>query len=298
MSHEHEGLSQHENLVGALRRQELVQDNEELARLLSQEVVVISTKEGAEILRQGASGTNNMFFVLAGELSILVNERVVASRVRGQHVGEMALIDIGAPRAATVIAHVDSVLARIERDSFLGIANAHPEIWQRLSRELAKRLRERNSRERNRNEIPKVFVGSSSEGKRTLGRVEEFFSDKDVQLEPWTLSTVFSPSEHTMESLEREVATCDFAILIFTPDDWSWIRSRLRRTARDNVLFELGLFMGGLGRARSFILQPSNRKLHMPSDLLGLTTLRYIDEDEIIRRCDEIYNVIEDLKPI
>ena len=42
---------------------------------------------------------------------------------------------------------------------------------------------------------------------------------------------------------------------------------------RDNVVFEAGLFGGALGMRRSFILHANGAKL--PTDLLGLTTVRY-----------------------
>jgi predicted nucleotide-binding protein len=44
---------------------------------------------------------------------------------------------------------------------------------------------------------------------------------------------------------------------------------------RDNVIFELGLFMGALTRTRTFVLAPSQVDLKIPSDLLGVTFLRY-----------------------
>ena len=42
---------------------------------------------------------------------------------------------------------------------------------------------------------------------------------------------------------------------------------------RDNVVFEAGLFGGALGMRRTFILHANGAKL--PSDLLGLTCVRY-----------------------
>ena len=44
---------------------------------------------------------------------------------------------------------------------------------------------------------------------------------------------------------------------------------------RDNVIFELGLFMGRLGRARAILMEPRAAKLKLPSDLAGLTTIPY-----------------------
>ena len=44
---------------------------------------------------------------------------------------------------------------------------------------------------------------------------------------------------------------------------------------RDNVLFELGLFVGSIGKDRCFIVKPRNDDLHIPTDLLGLTPADY-----------------------
>src|SRR4029453_17942183 len=46
-------------------------------------------------------------------------------------------------------------------------------------------------------------------------------------------------------------------------------------TARDNVVFELGLFTGRLGRDRAFILMPKNSDFHLPTDLLGVSTATF-----------------------
>ncbi len=43
---------------------------------------------------------------------------------------------------------------------------------------------------------------------------------------------------------------------------------------RDNVIFELGLFMGTLGRSRTFLLQQAGQ-LKIPSDLAGVTTATF-----------------------
>lgn len=44
---------------------------------------------------------------------------------------------------------------------------------------------------------------------------------------------------------------------------------------RDNVILEYGLFTGRLGRGRSFLLIPSNLKVRLPSDVLGLSILPF-----------------------
>ena len=97
-------------------------------------------------------------------------------------------------------------------------------------------------------------------------------------MEPWTTS--FSPGTTTLQrllDLSREV---DFAAFVFARDDWTSDSAPTsdapepgQAAPRDNVVFEAGLFGSALGLRRTFILHASGAKL--PSDLLGLTTVRY-----------------------
>jgi hypothetical protein len=71
----------------------------------------------------------------------------------------------------------------------------------------------------------------------------------------------------------------DFAVFILAPDDRVEIRERTFATARDNIIFEAGLFMGTLGPERVFLLIPqSYEQLRTPSDFGGLTYITYRDE--------------------
>ena len=92
---------------------------------------------------------------------------------------------------------------------------------------------------------------------------------------------VFAPSSTTIETLEQVArAEADFAILVLTPDD---LRDRgigAKTVARDNVLFELGLFMGALGRGRVFGLKCVHCDIDLPSDLHGVTWLSYLHPHE------------------
>jgi hypothetical protein len=83
-------------------------------------------------------------------------------------------------------------------------------------------------------------------------------------------------SEGTLESLVGAVEQFDFAILVLTPDDLVSSESQTTAAPRDNVLFELGLFMGRLGRDRTFIVYDRTDQIKLPSDLAGVTAATFV----------------------
>lgn len=96
----------------------------------------------------------------------------------------------------------------------------------------------------------------------------------DFQAYLWTHG-LFTPGEYPLEVFEQQTRSRDFAVLVATPDDSIIKRGQSLDAIRDNVLFELGFFMGVLGRGRTFVLVPQHEKLAIPSDLAGLTQIRY-----------------------
>ena len=65
------------------------------------------------------------------------------------------------------------------------------------------------------------------------------------------------------------------SVAIAHPDDQTHVRDEDWPTPRDNVIFELGFFMGRLGRSRAILMEPRGDRLKLPSDLAGITTIRY-----------------------
>lgn len=120
---------------------------------------------------------------------------------------------------------------------------------------------------------PSVFVGSSSEGKKFAIAVQAALQP-DAEVITWDQG-VFAPGQTLIENLIAALSRFDFAVLILTPDDLVQYRSTEAFGPRDNVIFELGLFMGRLGRDRTFILQQSGSGLKIPTDLSGVTTGSY-----------------------
>ena len=57
-------------------------------------------------------------------------------------------------------------------------------------------------------------------------------------------------------------------------------RGAVTDAPRDNIIFELGLFMGVLGHSRTFLIYPRGIDIKIPTDLAGITLLPYTLELE------------------
>jgi predicted nucleotide-binding protein len=101
---------------------------------------------------------------------------------------------------------------------------------------------------------PRLFIGSSTEALKTAYAVQESL-EHDVLCTVWTQG-IFQLSGNALDNLIDAVHCHDFAIFVFQPDDISQVRDVMVRTVRDNVLFELGMFIGVLGKDRVFFLVP------------------------------------------
>lgn len=230
--------------------------------------------QAGDILISQDCEKNDIYFIVSGSLNIEANGRLVAIRKAGTHVGEMALIDSKARRCATVKAVEKSVVVKVTEPDFSRIAAVFPDLWRRIAVELCGRLRNRNQMLRWPNEVPNVFICSTSEQVALAEQIQIGLDHHPSIVRIWT-DQVFGPSKHTMEDLEREIIAADVAVAVVTGDDV--VTSRKKRTIapRDNVVFELGLFMGQLGRRRTFMVIPRGVKMKIPSDLIGLTPISY-----------------------
>lgn len=123
---------------------------------------------------------------------------------------------------------------------------------------------------------PRVFVASSSDVKKIAIGIQKNLEDHaDVTV--WHQG-FFELSKTTIESLVSGAQEMDFAIFVFSPSDIVEMKGEKKHAIRDNVIFELGLFIGALGLNRCFLFAPKSiDSLHIPTDLLGITLATYSD---------------------
>jgi CRP/FNR family transcriptional regulator, cyclic AMP receptor protein len=256
-------------LVSALLSNRLVCNDPEVAEAVS----VVAVTAGHDLITQGAAD-NDIYFILTGTFGVMVGGTLKAKRSAGSHVGEMAAINPSKRRSATVTALEPSVVATLSEASLTRLANDHPIVWRRLALELAERLEESNRLVRPARSQIKLFVISASEALKVARSVEEFFKTDSFVTQVWDKG-VFAASSYPTEALDAALNDSDFALAITHGEDEGTSRGQISPIPRDNVLFELGFFMGKLGRRRTFILKPREVPLKLPSDLSGLTMLVY-----------------------
>lgn len=120
---------------------------------------------------------------------------------------------------------------------------------------------------------PRLFIASSVES-LAIAEAVNVNLDHAFEVTLWKNGT-FKLSSSTIDDLVEKSSFVDFALFIFAPEDISMIRSRNEHVVRDNVIFEMGLFVGAIGKSRSFILKPRDVEMHFPTDLLGVTPADY-----------------------
>ena len=279
-------------VIEALQDQSLIGGSVSLAKTITDIAEIVGFPPGSTIIEESAPD-NEMCFILSGDVSVRVGGREVAVRKAGQHIGEMSVLAPGQPRSASIVAVDEVVVARVGATNFICLADSNPRLWRNIARELSERLRQRNRFVSPINNVPILFVGCSVESLPLARAIQSAFSRDPVTVRVWSDDT-FQASNFPVESLERELVNADFAVMVLSPDDTVTSRETKSDAPRDNVIFELGFFMGVLGRSRTFLLCPRGLDLKIPTDLLTITTLAYDVGDEsvpavaVASACNEI----------
>lgn len=147
--------------------------------------------------------------------------------------------------------------------------------------------------------LPRVFVASSKEA-LSVAEAVNIKLDGFAQIKQW--DNAFDLSSLTLPSLISRAKEAEFAVFVFHKDDKTIIRGNEFSSVRDNVVFELGLFIGALGLDRCFVLVPRSAEgeFRMPTDLAGLTVASYDDSledmtDAVTASCAKIKQSIRRL---
>jgi predicted nucleotide-binding protein len=128
-------------------------------------------------------------------------------------------------------------------------------------------------------ESKKVFIvhGHDEAMKSSVARVLE-----QLGLEPIILHEQPNCGQTIIEKFS-EYSDVGFAVVLLSPDDLAWSdqdEQKRELRARQNVIFEMGFFIGTLGRDRVMPLaRQSKEKFELPSDYAGVVFTPYDAHD-------------------
>lgn len=120
----------------------------------------------------------------------------------------------------------------------------------------------------------RVFIGSSKESKEVAEMLKNHI-EMDPNYECVVWNTIFDLGLTNFENLLKKVITFDYAIFVVAPDDVVVKNSTHEKTirTRDNIVLEIGLFTGELGKRSVYIFKHDSCTL--PTDLLGYVYVPY-----------------------
>jgi predicted nucleotide-binding protein len=99
-----------------------------------------------------------------------------------------------------------------------------------------------------------------------------------LHVDPLVIISKPGMSRPLIEKYEDNASLCSFAFAIVTPDDEIKSHDGNYRQARPNVIFELGWFVGRLGKHRVTILLKEGTQIH--SDIDGISRIQFRDNVE------------------
>lgn len=145
--------------------------------------------------------------------------------------------------------------------------------------------------------LEKVFIGSSTETLPIANKLKcALTSSYEVML--WT-DGVFTPGTYLLDSLVQAGDFYDFFVLFAVGDDQVISRGKEHAAPRDNLIFELGLFLGKVRKERVIIITDKGNPVKLPSDISGVEVLRIdltkANKKEIQRACLSLTGVIDKL---
>jgi hypothetical protein len=120
-----------------------------------------------------------------------------------------------------------------------------------------------------------VFLAYSTKARTTANDIATFLSNRGASVRNWELD--FFPGATILDELFKASRSCLGAIILLTKDDE--LSSGESWAPRDNVIFEMGLFMEAKGRDRVLVVREQDAKI--PADIGGGIYLSLRDRNDI-----------------
>jgi hypothetical protein len=132
-------------------------------------------------------------------------------------------------------------------------------------------------------EKAKVFIASSARTLTVAEKLQEQLRTEFSEATLWSEAGRRSPGATIIEVLENALDDSDFAVVVLAKDDVMTSDAGDTLKARDNCVFEAGMFVARLGRDRCFLVN-SVEQHDLPSDVGGVISLPFVEPDDLVNR--------------
>ncbi len=120
----------------------------------------------------------------------------------------------------------------------------------------------------------KIFIASSGRTLVLAEKLRDELRTEFCEATLWSEEGQLQPGETIIEMLEGAAEQYDFAVIILAKDDVMTGGKGEILKARDNCVFEAGLFMSAIGRQRCFLVNSVSQS-DLPSDLNGIISIPF-----------------------
>lgn len=139
---------------------------------------------------------------------------------------------------------------------------------------------------------PRIFIGSSADNLSTLKIISGSLSTIGNCIE-WP--DAFTQNKSNLDSLMIQTRLSDFSVLLAMKEDIAIKKGKSVSIARDNIIFEFGLFLGSTGINKAFLI--AEEEIDLPSDLDGITiekfTLKQNKYNSLEKVCQHVIQNIQ-----
>ena len=148
-------------------------------------------------------------------------------------------------------------------------------------------------------EKSRIFIASSGRTLVLAEKLRDELQTEYCEATLWTEEGKDQTSATIIEILEKATAKYDFAVIVLAKDDVLVREAGDTLKARDNCVFEAGLFMSAIGRERCFLVNSVEQR-NLPSDLGGIISIPFkepanlADRDACARAIGSVSAVLKD----
>jgi hypothetical protein len=128
-----------------------------------------------------------------------------------------------------------------------------------------------------------IFIASSGRTLVLAEMLRDALNTSFSHATLWSDHSKLTPGDTIIEMLEEAAKQYDFAVIILARDDVTIGGSGETLKARDNCVFEAGLFMSAIGRKRCFLVTSVDKE-GMPSDLGGIIRIPFDEPSDLVNR--------------